>query len=204
MKEVSLIVMQRLIKVDGKVRTDTNYPLGFMDTVTIEKTGQNFRLMLDTKGRFAIVPISAKDSNVKLCRVVSTKMGKKGIPYLTTHDGRTVRYPDPEISANDTIKLDIAENKVIDLYKFEVGQISMATGGFNAGRVGVITYRERHPGGYDIVHLKDAKGNEFATRINNVFVVGDGSKAAVQLPKGKGIRLSIAEEKEVRIKKQSA
>merc|ERR1711871_911082 len=184
MKEVSLIVMQRLIKVDGKVRTDTNYPLGFQDTVTIEKTGQNFRLLLDTKGRFAIVPISAKDANIKLCRVVSVKVGKKGIPHITTHDGRTVRYPDP--------------------FKFEVGQVSMATGGFNAGRVGVMTYRERHPGGYDIVHLKNSKGGEFATRIQNVFVIGDGSKPAIQLPKGKGVRLSIDEEKKVREKKASA
>jgi len=204
MKEVSLIVMQRLIKVDGKVRTDTNYPLGFMDTVTIEKTGQNFRLLLDTKGRFAIVPISAKDAGVKLCRVKDVKMGKKGIPYLTTHDGRTVRYPDPEVKANDTIKLDIAENKIQDHFKFEIGQVSMATGGFNAGRVGVMTYRERHPGGYDIIHLKDNKGAEFATRINNVFVIGDGPKPAVQLPKGKGIRLSIDEEKQQRIKKAQA
>jgi small subunit ribosomal protein S4e len=28
--EVTKIVMQRLIKVDGKVRTDSNYPAGFM------------------------------------------------------------------------------------------------------------------------------------------------------------------------------
>ena len=28
--EVTKIVMQRLIKVDGKVRTDANYPAGFM------------------------------------------------------------------------------------------------------------------------------------------------------------------------------
>jgi small subunit ribosomal protein S4e len=28
--EVTKIVMQRLIKVDGKVRTDINYPTGFM------------------------------------------------------------------------------------------------------------------------------------------------------------------------------
>lgn len=28
--EVTKIVMQRLIKVDGKVRTDPNYPAGFM------------------------------------------------------------------------------------------------------------------------------------------------------------------------------
>lgn len=29
-REVILIVMQRLIKIDGKVRTDPNYPAGLM------------------------------------------------------------------------------------------------------------------------------------------------------------------------------
>merc|ERR1712136_133449 len=46
--EVTKIVMQRLIKVDGKVRTDPNYPAGFMDVITIDKTGEFFRLVNDT------------------------------------------------------------------------------------------------------------------------------------------------------------
>jgi len=37
MQEVKMICMQRLIKIDGKVRTDTHYPCGFMDVVEIEK-----------------------------------------------------------------------------------------------------------------------------------------------------------------------
>jgi len=200
MKEVSLIVMQRLIKVDGKVRTDTNYPAGYMDTVSIDKTGQHFRLLLDTKGRYAICPITAKEAGWKLCRIQAMKVGKKGIPYLTTHDGRTVRYPDPDIKVYDTIKLNIAENRIITFVKFEVGNVAMATGGFNAGRVGVITFQEKHPGGYDIVHLKDAKGQEFATRLDNVFVIGEGTKPMLSLPKGNGIRLGIEEEASKRIK----
>jgi small subunit ribosomal protein S4e len=40
----------------------------------------------------------------------------------------------------------------------------MITGGHNLGRVGVITSRERHPGSFDIVHVKDAANNTFATR----------------------------------------
>ena len=39
--------MQRLIKVDGKVRTDPTYPAGFMDVISIEKTGENFRLVYE-------------------------------------------------------------------------------------------------------------------------------------------------------------
>lgn len=40
----------------------------------------------------------------------------------------------------------------------------MITGGRNTGRVGVVGHRERHPGSFDIVHVKDAAGHSFATR----------------------------------------
>jgi hypothetical protein len=46
------ILMQRLVKVDGKVRTDSTYPAGFMDVIDIEKTDEHFRLIYDSKGRF--------------------------------------------------------------------------------------------------------------------------------------------------------
>jgi len=64
----------------------------------------------------------------------------------------------------------------------------MATGGRNMGRVGVITHRERHDGGFNIVHIKDAIDNSFATRESNVFVIGR-EKPWISLPKGKGVKV---------------
>lgn len=64
----------------------------------------------------------------------------------------------------------------------------MVTGGRNQGRVGVITHRERHDGGFNIVHIKDAVDNEFATRESNVFVIGR-EKPWISLPKGKGVKV---------------
>ena len=81
--------MQRLIKVDGKVRTDPNYPAGFMDVITIEKTGEHFRLIYDTKGRFTIHSITPDEAAYKLAKVRRVQLGAKGIPYLVTHDART-------------------------------------------------------------------------------------------------------------------
>lgn len=56
------------------------------------------------------------------------------------------------------------------------------------GRVGVITHRERHDGGFNIVHIKDAIDNSFATRETNVFVIGR-EKPWISLPKGKGVKV---------------
>merc|ERR1712100_314213 len=60
-KEVQTILMQRLIKVDGKVRTDSNYPVGFMDVISIEKSDEHFRLMYDAKGRFILHRLNNKN-----------------------------------------------------------------------------------------------------------------------------------------------
>jgi len=197
--ETKRIMKQRLIKVDGKVRTDVTYPAGIMDVVTIEKTGENFRLVYDTKGRYSIHRITPEEAKYKLCRVRKTMMGPKGVPFIVTHDGRTIRYPDPAIKVNDTIVLEIATSKITDYIKFDSGNQCMVTGGHNVGRIGLVTHRERHPGGFDIVHIKDAAGNTFATRLYNIFIIGKGNKTYISLPRGKGIRLSIAEERDKRL-----
>jgi small subunit ribosomal protein S4e len=50
--------------------------------------------------------------------------------------------------------LDITTGKIMDFIKFEPGNLCMVTGGRNTGRVGTIINRERHPGSFDIVHVK--------------------------------------------------
>ncbi len=99
-----------------------------------------------------------------------------------------IRYPDPAIKVNDTVKIDLATGKITDSIRFDTGVIAMATGGRNMGRVGVITHRERHDGGFNIVHIKDAIDNSFATRESNVFVIGS-EKPWISLPKGKGVKV---------------
>lgn len=68
------------------------------------------------------------------------------------------------MKVNDTIQLEIATSKILDFIKFDAGNLCMITGGRNLGRVGTVVNRERHPGSFDIVHIKDAQGHTFATR----------------------------------------
>jgi len=197
--EATKIMHQRLVKVDGKVRTDINFPAGLMDVVTIEKTAEQFRLLYDVKGRYAIHRITPEEAKMKLCKVKKLQMGPKGIPFIVTHDGRTIRYPDPLIHVNDTVIVDIASGKITDFIKFDPGNLCMVVGGRNVGRVGTVAHRERHPGSFDIVHVKDATGHTFATRLSNIFIIGKGTKPHISLPRGKGVKLSIAEERDKRL-----
>lgn len=195
-KETQMILQQRLVKVDNKVRTDVTFPAGFMDVITIEETGEHFRLVYDTKGRFAIHRITDEEAKFKLCKVKKLQLGAKGIPYIVTHDGRTIRYPDPLVKVNDTIKVDLETGKFSEFIKFDFGTLAYITGGANAGRIGTIVHREKHHGGFEIVHIKDSMGHQFATRMNNVFVIGPAGKPWISLPKGKGVKLTIMEERD--------
>ena len=93
------------IKIDNRVRRDHRFPLGLMDVVSIDKTGEHFRILYDVKGRFQAIRIEAKEAKMKLCKVVRKRLGKNKIPYIVTHDGRTIRYPHPDIKQNDSVKV---------------------------------------------------------------------------------------------------
>jgi ribosomal protein S4E len=199
--EANMICMQKLVKVDGKVRTDLNFPAGFMDVVALEKSADQFRLLYNTKGRFVLHRITDGEAKYKLCRVVKKEVSKRKIPYIVTHDGRTIRYPDPLVKVSDTIKVDLETGKMTDIYRYSIGNLCMISRGRNTGRVGVIQHIERHDGSFDIVTTKDAAGNVFATRQANIFVLGEASKPAISLPRGKGIKQTILEEKAAREKR---
>ena len=75
----------------------------------------------------------------------------------------------------------------------------MVTGGANLRRTGVVTNQERHPGSFDVVHVKDANGHSFATWLSKIFIIGKGNKPWNSLPCGMGICLTIAEERGKRL-----
>uniref|UniRef100_A0A7S2HY22 40S ribosomal protein S4 n=1 Tax=Helicotheca tamesis TaxID=374047 RepID=A0A7S2HY22_9STRA len=195
-KECMQICMERCVKVDGKVRTDHNFPAGFMDVIELEKSGDRFRLLFDTKGRFVLHRINREEASYKLCRVNKVFVSANKIPVAVTHDGRTIRYPDPDVKVNDSVKVDIESGKMSDILKFELGSMVMITRGRNAGRVGTLMHIEKHEGSFDIVTVKDTKGHTFSTRLQNVFVIGSGNHPQVTLAKGRGIKKTIIQERE--------
>jgi len=209
-REVLQIVMRKSVQVDGHVRSDINYPAGFQDVITLPKTSEQFRLLYDVKGRFVLHRVTPEEASYKLVRVQKLDKANKAsigrnpfqtgqaaaIPYVVTHDGRTIRFADPAFRVNDTLKLDIKTGRPVGHFKFDVGQLAMITRGANIGRVGSVVTVEHHPGSFDIAHLKDRRGNTFATRVGNVFIIGDGSKPAISLPKAKGVKLSVIEERD--------
>lgn len=189
---------QGIIKIDNKTRSDPKFPLGMMDVLSIEKTGEFFRILIDVKGRFQPHKIDAKEATFKLCKIVNKAHGKNKVPYVLTHDGRTLRYPHPDVKINDTVKLSLETNEITDHYKFEQGNVAIVIAGSNKGRVGTISRVEKHDASFSIIHMVDGKDSRFATRITNMMVIGRGDRPAITLFKDKGIKRGIIEDKKLR------
>jgi small subunit ribosomal protein S4e len=188
-----------LIKVDGKVRRNYRFPIGIMDVVSIDKTNEHFRILLDVKGRMIPHRVEAKEAGFKLCKIIQKKIGKNKIPYIVTHDGRTVRFPHPDIEIGDSVKFNLSTKQIDGVIKFTNGATVILSGGNNIGRIGVITSIEKHVGSYDIGNVRDSRGQQFSTRVGNLFIMGDGKTPAISLPKGEGIRLSLIEERDAKL-----
>ncbi|KAL0655524.1 hypothetical protein Bca4012_076108 [Brassica carinata] len=77
------------------------------------------------------------------------------IPYLDTYNGRTIRYPDLLIRPNNTIKVDLEENKIVEFIKFDVENVVM--------------------GSFETIHIQDSTEHEFTTRLGNVFTIGQSN-----------------------------
>ena len=85
------------------------------------------------------------------------------------------------------------------IVKFQNNAIVLLTGGNNIGRIGVLQSLEKHPGSFEIAHVRDASGNAFSTRLGNVMVIGDSKAAVISIPKGEGIRMTLMEERAGRL-----
>ena len=65
-------------------------------------------------------------------------MGPNKIPYIVTNDGRTIRFPHPEIAVYDSVKYNLLDNKIEEYAKLEPGNVCYCLAGNNVGRVGII------------------------------------------------------------------
>lgn len=51
-------------------------------------------------------------------------------------------------------------------------------------------------GQHDLITVKDAQGHSFTTRTSYVMAIGNGSNSEITLPRDKGVRKTIVEERE--------
>ena len=125
------------VKVDGVIQKSLHHSIGLMDVVELEGTTDIYRLVPKDGQILVPIKIDAKEKTKKLVKVKSKTTSKGGKTQLGFHDGRTI-ITDTNVNVNDVCLLQIPEQKILDVIKFEKNSHVIITKGNNAGRVGTI------------------------------------------------------------------
>ena len=125
------------VKVDGVIQKSLHHSIGLMDVVELENTNDIYRLVPKNGQTLSPIKINENEKSKKLVRVKSKTSISGGRTQLGFHDGRTV-ITDTSVNVGDTCLLQIPEQKILDVIKFEKNSQVIIIKGTNAGRVGTI------------------------------------------------------------------
>ena len=125
------------VKVDGIIQKSLHNSIGLMDVVELEGTADIYRLVPKDGHILVPIKINKNEKSKKLVKVKNKTSINGGKTQLSFHDGRTI-ITDTNVNVGDTCLLQIPDQKILDVIKFEKNSQVIITNGGNAGRIGTI------------------------------------------------------------------
>lgn len=168
-KEAAAILADGEVMVDGRAVSDGKFPVGLMDVVSIAKTGEHYRVLLDGHGRLTPVKITAQEAKWKLVRVENSRTLRGGVRQYNLHDGRNIQTTKASYRAGDTLQIEVPSQKVLSTFEFKEGATALIISGTHTGQLAKV-------GALEVVRSSRPNIVKFAEGIStvrpNVFVVG--------------------------------
>ena len=170
-KEAKKIIAARDLIVNGKAVKDAKAPVGLMDVVSLPKNGANYRVLLTSKGKLTLVPISADDARWILCRIENKTKVAGGKIQLNLSGGRNVLLDENKYSTGDSVKLCLETNKIVADYPLAQDAVVLVISGRHIGAVETVDkYTVVNRPTENTITFKDNS----ETVKKNVFVIGSG------------------------------
>ena len=179
-KEAKRIIAHGEILVDGTKRQNHKFPCGFMDIVSLPTLKKDYRIVFDRKGTLAVVPISTAEAEWKLCRIQHKTVMKNNTIQLNLHDGNNMIVKKGDYNTGDVLRISLADKKILDVFPFKKGTVSMITGGGHVGQIANIETVEIVPSSKPNLAIMKSDV-EFHTIVDYVFPIGV-TKPVIALP----------------------
>ena len=125
------------VKIDGVTQKSLHHSIGLMDVIELDGTTDVYRLVPKQGHVLQPIKIDSAEKSKKLAKVKSKTIIKGGKTQLGFHDGRTI-ITDMKANIDDTCLLQIPEQKILDVIKFEKNSQVIVTRGINTGRIGLV------------------------------------------------------------------
>lgn len=165
--EAKKIVNSGAVSLDGSAIKNDRLPVGLMSVISVG--GKDYRMLLNTRGKLFLKTLSAKESAIKLCKIISKTTLKGNKLQIGFHDGRTLLSDKKDVKLNDTIAFKLPEFSVHSHLKLGKNAKVYLTGGSSVGKTGTV---ESVSG---TVTLKVGERTIEAGK-ENIFVIGNESE----------------------------
>ncbi|MFX0051816.1 MAG: 30S ribosomal protein S4e [Candidatus Hodarchaeota archaeon] len=190
LSEIKKILVRKVVKIDGKVRTNYKFGVGPMDVIEISPTDEFYRLTpYRGRRRLKLQPISKEEANTKILRVQRKRTIRNNQIQLTFHDGGNYlidpeeesKIPINEISPKDSVLFNLESKEIEQHIPFAEGNIGLIMGGHNVGIVGKIQDIETQTGKNIRIITLEMEEGEIKTTDNHIFIIGD-KKPLIEIP----------------------
>ena len=165
--EVKKILNTNNIKIDGRIRKNFRFSIGFFDTIEFTEVNEYFRVILNGKGKIDLIKIGKDEVLLKPCKIIGKAM-VRGKLQLNLFDGKNILVDNKIYQVGDTLLLSLPEHKINKHLKLDKKSAIFLTGGKHTGEIGNVE---------DIVKnkiiYKDKEGNLIETLKKYAFVVGE-------------------------------
>lgn len=138
LREAKSAIYAGRVKVDGVTRKSLHHGIGFMDTITLEGSGESYRMI--TTESHLLYPIKMSDtaeSSKKICKVTTKVTIRGGKTQIGFHDGRSL-ISDEAVKVGDSCVMQVPEQKILEVIPLKAGALIIVTRGANAGKTGTI------------------------------------------------------------------
>ncbi len=163
---VKYLLNHQEISVDHVKQKEPRFITGFMDTLSIPLLKQNYRMLINKKGKLYLASISETESTIKPCKIIGKSLIGKKI-QINLYDGKNILVEKDSYKVGDSVLLELPSKKIKDTMKLDKGSFIFLFKGKHQGDSGIVEKIEK-----DMVTYKNKSNEVIQTKKMYAFVIG--------------------------------
>ena len=166
-KESKAILKRKNVLVDGVRRQEPKFPVGIFDVIEFGDINKNYRVVMDKKGKLALVGIGNEEAGVKPCSIIN-KTSVKGRIQLNLNDGKNIIVGKDGYKTGDTVLLELPKFSIKKHISLKKNVLICLIGGKHIGEIGKV----KDIVGNRIIYIRE-NDDTVETLKKYAFVVGE-------------------------------
>jgi small subunit ribosomal protein S4e len=153
-KEVEYMLRNKEVKINNKTIKEDNFPVLFFDTISLDKTGKNYRLVIENS-KFRLQEISAKEAENKISKIIDKRIINKNTIQMNLEDGQNFLTKE-KFAVGDSAIVNTKDRKIEKILSLKEGaKVKIVSGKYSGEQGKIKGIKELDRGREYIIQLKE-------------------------------------------------